>query len=77
MGHHPRLYLHFSACFIPFMLGKSRELLNAIQVYLNRGVGTFTDRADPATLCTWEEFERHHRDAFIERITKFVELVGS
>ena len=36
-----------------------------------------TDRADPATLATWEEFERHHRDAFIERISKFVELVGS
>ena len=36
-----------------------------------------TDRADPATLATWDEFERHHRDAFIERITRFVELVGS
>ena len=36
-----------------------------------------TDRADPATLATWDEFERHHRDAFIERISKFVELVGS
>ena len=36
-----------------------------------------TDRADPSTLCTWEEFERHHRDAFIERISRFVERVGS
>ena len=36
-----------------------------------------TDRADPATLTTWDEFERHHRDAFIERITRFTELVGS
>ncbi len=36
-----------------------------------------TDRADPSTLCTWEEFERHHRDAFIERISRFTELVGS
>ena len=36
-----------------------------------------TDRADPATLTTWDEFERYHRDAFIERISKFVELVGS
>ena len=36
-----------------------------------------TDRADPATLSTWDEFERHHRDAFIERISKFTELVGS
>ena len=36
-----------------------------------------TDRADPSTLCTWDEFERHHRDAFIERISRFAELVGS
>ena len=35
------------------------------------------DRADPATMSTWDEFERHHRDAFIERISRFVELVGS
>ena len=35
-----------------------------------------TDRADPSTLCTWDEFERHHRDAFIERITQFNERVG-
>ena len=31
-----------------------------------------TDRADPGTLSTWDEFERHHRDAFIERIARFV-----
>ncbi len=36
-----------------------------------------TDRADPATLATWDEFERHHRNAFIERISRFVQLVGS
>ena len=36
-----------------------------------------TDRADPSTLCTWDEFERHHRDAFIERITRFNERVLS
>ena len=36
-----------------------------------------TDRADPASLATWSEFERHHRDAFVERITAFVERVGS
>ena len=35
------------------------------------------DRADPATLSTWDEFERHHRDAFIERISRFVESIGS
>ncbi|GJM39395.1 MAG: peptide deformylase [Acidimicrobiales bacterium] len=35
------------------------------------------DRADPASLSTWEEFDRHHRAAFVERITAFVERVGS
>ncbi|MBT22343.1 MAG: peptide deformylase [Actinobacteria bacterium] len=38
----------------------------------------FVDRVvDPATLSTWEEFEAHHRDEFVERITAFVERVGS
>ncbi|MGI9606392.1 MAG: peptide deformylase [Acidimicrobiales bacterium] len=38
----------------------------------------FIDKvADPTTLTTWAEFEAHHRDAFIERITAFVERVGS
>jgi peptide deformylase len=38
----------------------------------------FVDRvADPTTLSTWEQFERWHRDAFIERITAFVARVGS
>ena len=38
----------------------------------------FVDRVDdPTTLATWDEFEVHHREAFIERITKFVERVGS
>ena len=36
-----------------------------------------TDRADPTSLATWDEFEAHHRDAFIERITAFVARVGS
>ncbi len=35
------------------------------------------DRADPTTLSTWDEFEKHHRDAFIERITRFVNETGS
>ena len=26
---------------------------------------------------TWEQFERFHRDAFVERITEFVDRVGS
>lgn len=38
----------------------------------------FVDRvADPSTLATWAEFEEFHRDAFVERITAFVERVGS
>jgi len=35
------------------------------------------DRIDPKTLSTWEEFDRHHRDAFVERISRFVAEVGS
>ena len=42
-----------------------------------RGV-LFLDRvADPTTLTTWAQFERFHRAAFVERITEFVERVGS
>ncbi len=38
----------------------------------------FVDRvADPRTLATWAQFERFHRAAFVERITRFVERVGS
>ena len=38
----------------------------------------FIDRVpDPATLATWDEFNTHHRAAFVERITEFVERVGS
>lgn len=38
----------------------------------------FLDRVtDPTTFTTWEQFERFGRDAFVERITKFVERVGS
>ena len=38
----------------------------------------FIDRVhDPTSLATWDEFERHHRDACIERITAFVDRVGS
>jgi peptide deformylase len=35
------------------------------------------DRAAPRTLMTWEQFERFHRDEFVERITEFAERVGS
>jgi peptide deformylase len=38
----------------------------------------FIDKVtDPSTLATWEQFEAHHRDAFIERITAFVDSIGS
>jgi peptide deformylase len=37
----------------------------------------FVDRADPRTLATWEQFERHQRAEFVERITEFVARVGS
>jgi peptide deformylase len=38
----------------------------------------FVDRVeDPRTLTTWDEFERHHRDAFVERARRLVERVGS
>jgi peptide deformylase len=38
----------------------------------------FLDRVvDTTTLTTWAQFERFHRDAFVERITEFVARVGS
>ena len=38
----------------------------------------FLDRVfDTRTLTTWEQFEAHHRDAFVARITEFVRRVGS
>ncbi len=38
----------------------------------------FVDRVlDPKTLSTWEEFERHHRDAFVARVRDLVAREGS
>jgi peptide deformylase len=38
----------------------------------------FVDRVeDPRTFSTWAEFDRHHREAFVERITRFVDEIGS
>jgi peptide deformylase len=38
----------------------------------------FVDRvADPTTLSTWEQFEAHHRDEFVRRITAFAERIDS
>jgi peptide deformylase len=35
------------------------------------------DRIEPRTLATWEQFDAHQRDAFVERITEFVARIGS
>ncbi len=35
------------------------------------------DRIDPRTLATWDQFDRHHRATFIDRITRFVNTIGS
>ena len=38
----------------------------------------FVDRVrDPRSLCTWQEFERHHRAAFVERVQEIVARFGS
>lgn len=38
----------------------------------------FVDKVfDPSTFATWESFNLYQRDAFVERITKFVEEIGS
>ena len=38
----------------------------------------FLDRvSDPRTFMTWEEFERHHREAFVARARELVARVGS
>ncbi|MCW5804056.1 MAG: peptide deformylase [Deltaproteobacteria bacterium] len=38
----------------------------------------FVDRVtDPSTFATWTEFERHHKPAFVEQVTKLVARVGS
>jgi peptide deformylase len=38
----------------------------------------FVDRvADPRSLTTWAEFERHHREAFIARVTELVARHGA
>lgn len=38
----------------------------------------FIDKVtDTSTLAAWAEFETYHRDAFVERITAFVERIGS
>jgi peptide deformylase len=37
----------------------------------------FVDRVkDPRTLCTWAEFDRFHKQAFVERIVPFIQRMG-
>jgi peptide deformylase len=37
----------------------------------------FVDRADPRTLATWDEYERHRREDFERRARELVDRVGS
>jgi peptide deformylase len=37
----------------------------------------FVDRADPRTLATWEQFDRHQRDEFVRRVTRLNEELES
>ena len=37
----------------------------------------FVDRVkDPKTLCTWAEFDRYHKQAFVDRIVPFIKRMG-
>ena len=37
----------------------------------------FVDRVkDPTTLCTWAEFDRFHKQAFVDRIVPFIQRMG-
>lgn len=37
----------------------------------------FVDRVkDPTTLCTWAEFDRFHKEAFVQRIVPFIKRMG-
>jgi peptide deformylase len=37
----------------------------------------FVDRVkDPKSLCTWAEFDRYHKQAFVDRIVPFIQRMG-
>jgi peptide deformylase len=37
----------------------------------------FVDKVkDPSTFCTWAEFDRFHKEAFVKRIVPFIERMG-
>jgi peptide deformylase len=37
----------------------------------------FVDRADPRTLATWEQFDRHQREEFVRRVERLNEELGT
>jgi peptide deformylase len=37
----------------------------------------FVDRADPRTLATWEQFDRHQREEFVRRVERLTEELES
>jgi peptide deformylase len=37
----------------------------------------FVDRADPRTFATWEQFDRHQRDEFVQRVAGLGEELES
>jgi len=37
----------------------------------------FVDRADPRTFATWQQFDRHQRDEFVQRVTKLTKELES
>jgi peptide deformylase len=37
----------------------------------------FVDRADPRTFATWEQFDRHQRDEFLQRVSRLGEELES
>jgi peptide deformylase len=37
----------------------------------------FVDRADPRTFATWEQFNRHQRDEFVQRVARLNQELGS
>jgi peptide deformylase len=37
----------------------------------------FVDRADPRTLATWEQFDRHQRDEFLRHVARLAEDLRS
>ena len=47
------------------------------EVITSTACSSSTGSPTPRTLTTWEQFDAFHRDAFVERITAFVERVGS